>query len=252
MQILLLSDIHLEDEDSYRGLKFYIDIDIKPDIICLCGDIGDPGKFWYKQFLLECANFCNIKTFVVLGNHEHYGRTVDDTEQIVSKICACHSKLVFMNRTRYDMDNIRVLGTTLWSDIDTAEAWNIRCVLSDTRYILNWGIDSACKMYKQNLEWLEKELECAKQDGVDVIVLTHHVPLLSLGSPEYQYSEVRSAFASNLKPLILRYTDQIKVWCYGHDHYSMDEVVEITRVVSNQYGYDQEATKYDRRKIIHI
>lgn len=251
MNILLLSDLHLEKKSIDLNLEYFTEI-CNPDIICLCGDIGDPLNQNYQHFLLDCANKCIIKTFVIMGNHEAYGKTLSETSNMISKICKKHDKLVFLNNSAFDVGNIRFLGSTLWSDIDISESWNIRCDISDFHNILNWGIGQCKQTFSSNITWIQNELNVARNNNIHVVVLTHHVPLLSLGDPKYKGSPLKSAFASDLKKLFSSNSDIIKLWCYGHDHYSMDIVLEGTRIVSNQYGYNQEQTRFNKSKVISL
>lgn len=241
INIKLLSDVHLEKYSDYPGLECFIAPSDVVDIICLCGDIGDPTEASYKRFLEECVERSKLHTFVILGNHECYGRTIAKTVEIAEKVC--HDVgAVFLNNTRFDLPEfkLRILGTTLWSELDTSCAWELRTCIADFQCIKEWGMGEWMDSYHNNISWLRSSIQEAEDDEVKLIVMTHHVPLMSAGDPKYAGSNIKSAFASNLRKMIEDNTKTIKFWFYGHDHYSMCTDVADTKVVSNQLGYQGE------------
>jgi len=82
------------------------------------------------------------------------------------------------------------------------------------------------------------------------IVMTHHAPLMSVGNPIHTDSVLHSAFASDLSSLILSYSDTIKYWMYGHDHYSMMVNVGAATIISNQVGYKGEHCTLYKKDLI--
>jgi 3',5'-cyclic AMP phosphodiesterase CpdA len=246
--IKLISDVHLEKMNEYPGIDAFFPVsEPDPDIICLCGDIGCPRDASFKSFLMDCAQRCKQQTLLVMGNHEAYGKTIEATVNEIQKVCsevnACigEHKVSFMEKSLYDCGDIRFIGTTLWSEIDTSEAWNIRSCISDFMRIQKWGIGECNEVYYRNVSWIKQQVCEAWLKGMQVVVLTHHAPLMSLGHPKHAGSELKSAFASDLSELIKEYNETIKYWFYGHDHYSTTKKIGDTTVMSNQYGYD----KYD-------
>jgi predicted phosphohydrolase len=259
LSVKLLSDIHLEKMKSYPGLSHFIIEERNIDIICLCGDIGDPREESYKMFLTDCAKKCNMHTFVVMGNHEMYGKTIKETSSIINNICKNinidlgDNKIIFLDQGSFDVQNIRFLGTTLWSDIDPQEAWNIRCCINDFRAIISWGISQHNYAFSKSVQWLQSSIEKAKADNKKVVVMTHYVPVMNVGNPQFVSSPLKSAFASDLYDFIKKYKDLILYWFYGHNHYSESTIIaDTTCVVSNQMGYQKETNKFNKDHIINI
>jgi len=235
MKIKVISDIHLEKCKEYPGVsRFLGDCIHPPDIICLCGDIGDPKQPMYSQFLMDCANICQLRTFVLLGNHEFYGSNIASTKKGVYDICSHHEKLVLLDNTMHVVNGITFLGTTLWSRIDTQRTLDIAFSINDYHRIQGWTVQTCLETFHQNRQWLVDCLSLCQ--NTDVIILTHHVPLLGIGNPAYAHGRLESAFASNMIDIMMAYNDRIRYWFYGHNHYSEHTTVHDIHVVSNQVG----------------
>lgn len=250
LNVALLSDVHLELSDRpYDGIDRYISPHIKDiDIICLCGDIGSPNELSYHQFIMDCAKRCARHTFVIMGNHEAYGMSVEECQKKIANVCssvnehmAVKNKVMFLNNTMYDVESYRFMGTTLWSEIDNTEAWHIRCCVSDFHRIKDWSIGNWMNAFFTSISWLRSNLDNAYEDDKQVVVLSHHAPLLELGHPKYADSDLKSAYASDLSGLLKNHADVLRYWFYGHNHYSQSITYENTHIISNQVGYEGES-----------
>lgn len=97
--------------------------------------------------------------------------------------------------------------------------------------------------HEQHVDWLVQEIERVKEanertagvDGekVKVVVLTHHAPSKfrcihpeAAGIEEICYDDLEWMME-----------DPVVVWGFGHTHWSSDNIINSTRVVSNQCGY---------------
>lgn len=66
--------------------------------------------------------------------------------------------------------------------------------------------------------WLEGEIERAKQDGVQLVVVTHHAPSMQGTShPMFDASPLAHAFGTPMDNLL---APPVAAWVYGHTHYS--------------------------------
>jgi DNA repair exonuclease SbcCD nuclease subunit len=259
LAVVMLSDVHLEHYDVYPGIDHFLNIEEGRDIdiICLCGDIGDPRKPTYAQLIEECSALCKRHTFVIMGNHEAYGQTIEEAAKRIQQVCDSRGggKSVFLNNTTFDVEGYRFIGTTLWSEIDPAQAMHIRMCLNDFTQIKGWGMSQAMELFEQNVSWLRGVLGFADVEGMKAVVLTHHAPLLELRDPRYAGSRISSAFASDLSDLIREYTDIIPYWFYGHNHYSQTLKFLNTTCMSNQVGYYDEGFQGSNNrdsKIVHL
>lgn len=256
-KIKVLSDVHLETHgNNYPSLYDLISEDDDIDIICLCGDIGDPDDVSYIHFMKECADKCKLYTFVIMGNHEAYGKTINETREAIEDICGLvnKDKLIFLDNSSFMLNpKLRIIGTTLWTKIEAEESWDISCRIADFVNIYGWNIAMCNNLHHNAVEFISKELSEARESKQDVIIMTHHAPLMTLQNPEYKNCDLQHAYAVDLYNLLKANTDVIKAWFYGHNHYSMKAEIDDTLVLSNQVGYPGEkCTRYDNSLIVEI
>jgi predicted MPP superfamily phosphohydrolase len=243
MRFHVLSDIHLEFYDEYPGIAAFLPSHppghARFDALLLCGDLGDPGSAAYARFLADCvAALGSPLVFVILGNHEAYGRSLADALALARRACAAAgARLLECESADLPGTDLRVAGTTLWSDIAPRHAPEIRACVRDFSAIEGWGVADHIDAFRRCSAWLRAEIAMAEAEGRRLVVMTHHAPLLSLGDPKHARSSIQSAFASDLRALV----GKVALWAYGHDHFSAWEVVGGAIVISNQAGYPGEA-----------
>ena len=198
--IQYISDIHLEFYGENEN--FHI-IPHSPNI-ALCGDIGYPGHKNYRNFIIRCSQlFKNV--FVIFGNHEFYNtkksvqenigiETINDRKTLINNFPAnvyfLDNKAIYLDIITNEIYSsvctnnkpnsrfVKILGSTLWSDIDYFAASKI----NDTRLIYikeeNENIERQIdymdikEMYKKNIDWILYEI--AKEPNMSCILLTHH------------------------------------------------------------------------------
>ena len=167
----VLSGLHLE---LFPGFRLDPAQATAPYIL-LAGDIGTPGSAEYASFLRHCSTLFE-RVFVVLGNHES-----------LSGGCQRRSgQGMFRARERHllDMDavdavdipgaEVRVAGCTLWSHVTPVQRKDVECFIADYRKIKGFDVESGLLLHREHVAWLGGEL-----DGVRLVVLTHHAPLLA-------------------------------------------------------------------------
>jgi len=256
LEIQLASDIHLEvgHED--------LDALIKPKAkyLALIGDIGvvhNPEK--YEQFLLlQAKNF--EKVFVLSGNHEFYKGEYNAVNEAINSICDKHESLEFLNARSVMLEGIKVIGACMWSFAPSKEAKDdIGHKLNDYRYIkIKEGDDEprvitpddTNKWFEAESKFIKSEIAKAKEENQQVIVLTHHAPVIGMGcsNPDFWNSLTNHAFGTNLREL---FGSPVSLWCYGHTHWFHDMVIDGTRVVSNAHGY-QQSKGYTPTKVLKV
>lgn len=240
MKLQILSDVHLELRRDNAGFDF----PAAAPYLALLGDIGNPAEAQYAHFLQRQADRFE-KVFVVAGNHCHYGRTPQDTAQLLRGLCSARvDKLVYLDRDRYDIDeDYAVLGCTLWSHVTDAQRRNVGCFIADHRCIKDWSVDANNAAHAQHVAWLQTQLAAVAREGRRAVVLTHHSPShKNTSSPAHAHSPLTSAFATSLEHLI---RPPVALWAYGHTHYSSNQRINGVPVVSNQVGYPGEGVAFD-------
>lgn len=248
-QTMLMSDIHLEYND-----RDHPDFPVVAPCLILAGDIGRPDVSSLQTFLLaQCERFEHI--FYVAGNHCYYQGAYEERLQQLYELNKLNPRIHFLNGDSYLLpNNVRILGTTLWSHIPKETAEHIEKTHPDYRRIEREYEENGTKI-RRNLtvhdtnhwhveqhSWILHEIEKARQNHEHVIIITHHAPSrrdtclqedIDLGH-EHAY----------INDLETECVDPVRIWAYGHTHRSTDMTVNTTRILSNQLGYVGENCGY--------
>lgn len=251
----IVSDLHL-DLCDYKPVIARL----RPqcDNIALCGDIGAPGRDHYRDVLKHCSERWR-DVFVVLGNHEFYSRrSMEDIVGVARDDCGRFPNVHLLYRDLVSFNGYDVYGGTLWSNIpreaynDVASGINdYRMIWKRSEYLLGtpvpgvFGsggprlervtIDDTNLLHEAECVSLERVLETTHQP---VIVFTHHAPLITgVADPKYEKPDRRLnyAFCTDLSRFM---QPRVKLWGFGHTHFSCDFTRNETRVITNAAGYE--------------
>lgn len=236
MRLQVVSDLHLERPDG----SLDVEIPALAPYLALLGDIGDPFSTAYATFVRnQAARFKRV--FVVLGNHEWYHCRESALEQ-ARALAGKHPNVHVLEKDCVEVDGLRVLGTTLWSDMDYQTA----CFMSDFRCIYGWTHAKSLEEHRSCVRWLEKELACGRPS----VVLTHHAPLQGCTSrPEHRGGVFESGFTTDLTHLVRA---PVKAWFHGHTHWSHETMKKGVLVASNAAGLAGETTRFDPSKVFTV
>lgn len=206
------------------------------DILILAGDII---PFQYMDAAKRFFKFCSEnfqETYWIAGNHEYYhsdlkGRTSEFIEKIVDNV-------FLVNNYSLDIDDTRIIFSTLWTRISLEKSFSISTGLNDYRLIrdnnLPFSVDRCNELFDENLNFIKRAIERSNQKRK--IVVTHHVPTFQKYPQEYLNSVINEAFATNLDDFIE--SANINTWIYGHHHRNVPEFkINGTRLLTNQLGY---------------
>jgi len=255
VRIQIASDIHLEFLHLTKLENSIFEDIVSPEapILVLAGDIGNPSSSVYRRFL----SWCSVRwvyVFLTPGNHEYYGKTIEDGDDILSKVCH-ETGVVFLHNKTFSIPslNLTFIGTTLWSHIPPESTFEALLYLNDFRKIDGYTIESYNALHEQQKNWLLQALDRADA-GHTKIVVTHHAPLLGVTShPKYR-KKINYAFQVDMSSVMRDFG--VAVWFFGHTHYSVDleDRRSGTRVVANQRGYSSEscASRYNVQKFIKV
>jgi predicted phosphodiesterase len=253
-QFQIISDIHLEtplSKSSYQKFQ----LELHASYLCLIGDIGlikHAGLYIFLESLLKKTP--NLTIFYVFGNHEYYEISMQmahqKMEDFVKEMKWLYGdRLILMNRRRYDVGRkITVLGCTLWSRIVREQMLACGYRLTDfhrNRGIQGWDVENHLKEHQKDLDWLNQEIVKIEEEEPErqIIVLTHHSPTNDprANDPRHEANEVSSGFVTDLSSEKCWTSPQVKLWAFGHTHYSCSYREEGTSklVVANQGGYNK-------------
>jgi len=244
-----VSDIHLE----FR--KKVLRIPPVAPFLLLAGDIGYPCRSLYREFLRYAAHDFE-KVFLVAGNHEFYqgakqGKNLRwfhplSMTSILDKIrhlCQEHDNVYFLHNSFHDLPHLRIIGSTLWSDIDPEAP-----LLHDQFQIYKEGTTTMTVkdiriVHHESREFLVHALH---HSPLPVLVMTHHLPSPQMILPEYHLlppsmDRYQSHFASSLDFL---FRPPLQAWVCGHSHGANHQILSNNiPCVINAYGYPNESRK---------
>lgn len=248
-QFDLVSDLHLSNysKGDLRGLK------PTSSVLALLGDVCEIHNFpkIKKFFEYVSANWAYV--LYVPGNHEFYGSILKGSVDRMRDFLHPFRNIVILDNDIVSIDNVRYIGSTLWSDMDREDPLTMlacRDLINDYRHIYkdvrgkvtSITPEDTIRLFDKNVEFIKTMLEITG-DPLNV-VLTHHAPSYQSVSPRFVGNAANGAFVSNLEDFIID-RPKILVWAHGHTHSWVDYDIGNCRVVGNPLGYRRELYKND-------
>ena len=265
MKIQIESDLHLEHfgADWRQWLPAPAP---GADACVFAGDIHS-GEL-SVQAAVEFAQRHGVPVVWVAGNHEFYGRDIDELLRLFensAENARSHGVLMVETLGPTEVCGHMFCGSTLWTDCALYEgsarlptvmdaATEIELRINDFRLIRENGMPfralSMRERHMKSLQKLSSELSLSKESGLPVVAVTHHLPLLecvdvrfSSGSralesksrlpAENPWWTANPAFASRCdKEVALA-----DLWIHGHTHCKVDLEHSGCRVMANPRGY---------------
>jgi hypothetical protein len=223
------------------------------DNVFLLGDIGrvkDDGLFNFLRRTLDRNRGTRI--LYILGNHEPYQTRLEAAVQKLRRFeeeakSEYGGRFKFLHRDRYDIgESVTILGCPLWTAVQPGQAADVYARLTDfneERGIRDWTPKRLSEEHTKDLEWLNAQVSKIQKDEPrrQILVATHHCPTIDprATDPAHSGSSVSSGFTSDLSKEPCWTSPAVKMWAFGHTHYSCSFRDEETGklVVSNQKGY---------------
>lgn len=251
MQFDLISDIHLNIAKEFKiPLTKYFPDKTGSDYLFLAGDLCEDwvGNENVRAFLTKTSKLYK-KIVVVLGNHDYWHLNGDFDEsrsfEKIPQYCADFvkmfdnkNKIVVLNNSFIQLDDVWVYGTTLWSDIPPQYYAYVQSRIGDYRYIYkeNGNPVTYFDTVKANYVAFNGISDFVSSHRKDkVVILTHHTPSFQCGCKGYD--EVLDYAYHNKCDNFIVENPQIKAWCFGHCHKPRDFLIGKTQIVSNPLGY---------------
>ena len=238
MKIREMSDLHLE----FGGLKLDKN---EADVLVLAGDIGvsRSAGLW----ALTQAQKFQIPVVMVAGNHEFYkGWDGHDMEQVYADLRAIGNGddgFYFLQNETVEIDNVRFIGATLWTDFNLygrpeIDMGNAQVRMNDysritLRPMTKWMPYDALQSHMISRVFLADEF--AKNYNGKTVVVTHHGVSQKSIHDKYVGDDLNASYVSNLDEFVSN--SKASIWFHGHIHYSFDYMLGNTRVFTNPRGY---------------
>ncbi len=182
----------------------------------------------------------------IAGNHEYYKG--GSPQRLPTKLCdalAEHDNVHFLDNSSVDIDDVRIIEATLWSDFKQGNdiaMREARMSINDFRrirvgtlkapYARKFSPADAVALHTRSRHFVFSEIKKAHSLGLKPVVVTHHARTLPEGSDG---SLISFAYGSDLTKAIV--DTKPAVWVHGYLHESLDYRIGDTRVVCNPRGY---------------
>lgn len=246
---------HVTESRDFGLMKSDWDLKLPPadayDAVVLGGDIhvGVAGLYWAKNTFTKPVIY-------VPGNHEFYGARLERMA-VEMRACAKELGIVYLDNDVVEMDGVRFIGATLWTDFelhgsDMASVgkalFEAKNGISDFNTIIygttGWfRPEQSVTLHRVAREFIAGELR--KPFAGKTCVITHHLPSERSVAARYASDVLSAAFASNADELV----GQADVWIHGHTHDSFVYELGRCRVVCNPRGYpDRKRGVYENRE----
>lgn len=241
-ETMLMSDLHLEYSDANIP-----EFDVVAPNLILAGDIGRPDIPSLTYFLLkQSQRFENI--FYVSGNHCFYDGIYQKRLQQLEELNNLHPHIHFLQSSSFLLPHkVRILGTTLWSNIPSEKKQLIseslidyRCIfIEENNKIRSITVDDTNEWHSNEYQWLIKQMNESREKDEHVIIITHHCPSrVNTCLKEDEDAGLEHAYVNDLHHL---FQHPVRLWCYGHTHRSTNFILNSTRIISNQLGTQGES-----------
>lgn len=244
MRVRYLSDLHLEREHSYTIKKIADSLMPTSDdeILVLAGDICDGS---YIKYVLEIL-CCNWKQVVYLpGNHEHYGRSL---QEAWSEFPNQMPDNVHLLRAKHPLKvgEYTFIGDTMWTGFHSNPIAEqaIPKFINDFIYIIdasnpqnNLSTSRIKEMFHEAVCYMAKALDEHREEHGNcdtAVVVSHFAPIVT---KENSWGPGGPYFSHDLSRMIFDY--QPGLWVYGHTHEVVRTEIGKTLVVTNAArGFD--------------
>lgn len=228
----LVSDAHVDLRDEP------FELEAKCPVLVLAGDIAPMTHPVLYEYLEKWSKQFRTILFVP-GNHEYYcERSVHLCRQEFEE--KKPANVILLDKNTHEEDGWTFVGCTLWSRIPPRQFLTVMDGISDYTFIADekghqLTPETNNRWHDEHRVWLTQTLFRLRARE-RIAVVTHHSPLFDLDTvaPKYRQSKFNVAFMSEQSHLM---GGPVKIWMFGHTHWTFDENRKGTRVVSRPVGY---------------
>lgn len=262
MKLQILSDLHLEAWNYKVDLSQF---ECDSDMIVLAGDIGvgDQAIHWAE----ELGNAMGKRVIFVAGNHEFYKHDINEVRNYYQSFSDNSNHVIYLDNNRLlvtEKDTVlKIVGGTLWTNyqafagtagipltmMEVFDFMNDHCVIRKNGKM--FMPEDAVFEFHKTVSYIRESL--ISDFDEKIVVVTHHDPSISCKHEYFGHNNIGAFFYNNLDYLI-KDSNNLTAWIYGHTHSNFDGYVGGTRLVSNQLGYNKERMNkpFDPKFIIEV
>jgi predicted phosphohydrolase len=250
LKIQYASDLHLEFPANKEYLKQH---PLRPvgDVLVLAGDIVPFAVMdKHKDFFSYVSDYFE-STYWLPGNHEYYHFDIAEKSGELHE--TIRDNVFLVNNTSVVQNEVKLIFSTLWSEISLGHQWQIERSMNDFHLIKYRGFRFSAEQYNQlhaeSLAFVRNALKTVKVEKV--AIFTHHCPTFLNYPEQYKGDILNEAFAVELYEFIE--SSNIDYWGYGHHHSNIPEFsIGNAKLITNQLGYVQynEHRLFESNKVI--
>lgn len=272
MKLSIVSDLHIEHA-SWPARNMLGDVRI------FAGDIATETMAGMSPVRYIASFPERTPAIFVPGNHDFYASSIEESLAQWRKEAEEYPWVHVLYNDDVVIDGQHFLGTTLWSDLSTADTadeyalWRfIENNIGDFFVIFGQGqdVEEGRKLWRalgqenardygsvktftvsEMVEEFKKarrflENNCTK----DSIVITHFPPDQGSQHPRFEGSPLNPYFTNQLE--LLSMPQAPKLWVFGHTHDPYDYTKEKTRLLCHPRGYPHEGQDEYHPQVIDI
>ena len=263
----VISDLHLETPIQTTSYTYFSSSSIFPLLAPNLFLLGDIGLVLHSQPLLSFLRSLltrspSLKIFYVMGNHEPHHTTLENAVSTLESWegvlnAEFGERFYFLNRRKVNInERITVLGCTLWTKVPDEYAQDVTHSLTDLSEngIWNRSLADHNANHKMDLAWLNAQVKSIEEEEPrkEIVILTHHSPTTDprANDPRFPLHRPRnSGFRTDLSGEVCWMSSRVKVWCFGHTHFSC-QFVDVEDGKEGREGRDGRDGREARRKLV--
>lgn len=218
------------------------------------------GDFTTARCLGELRAFAKSArkpVMFVAGNHDYYYGIFNNVNKKLEQIDSNLPNFHFLNNRCVEIDEVRFIGSTLWSNFDLAPNPGEFAVLVGNRVsdflVIKKNSTHAFSPYdcwelnERSRRFLRDEID-ASFSGKRVVV-THFLPSPKSIHAKFEGDLLNPYFCCDCEDLM---GQNVPLWIHGHTHESTNFVHKGTRVIANPKGYFNENRRFDGKLVVGI
>jgi predicted phosphohydrolase len=235
MLLQYCSDLHLEfweNRDFLEGTP----LQPKGDILLLAGDIVPFAIMDKYDYFFDFISDNFDLVYWLPGNHEYYHADAAIRSGALHE--KVRSNVFLVNNIAAQHDDVKLIFSTLWSNISPASEPYVQGSVNDFRLIKFNGHPFSPadfnRLHLDSLRFIQEEL--GKGYPRKTVVISHHVPTFFHYPEKYKGDRLNEVFGVELFDFIEG--SGIDYWIYGHHHNNVpDFLIGKTQLLTNQVGY---------------
>ncbi len=209
-------------------------VPVKDSILLIAGDICSVVDYYpfIKLFLNYCSD--NWKQVIwIAGNHEYYNNSnkhMNEVNYICSYLSNKFPNVEYLSNNTIIVDDCLIWGGTLWSYIPDSFVLDFPIYIEDTitRKMTSKDYNNC---FNEAIQSMNAAKKLAISTDLKFIVLSHHAPMFFHMSDDWQKSDRKYLYATDLSSLFQYPLDS---WICGHTHVNIDtQIIGRCRIISN-------------------